>query len=406
MAPAVGVGLAIIQPFGSIEKDGADRIEQSSSLAEGSEGGQELSSTQLPGDSNVAAGSLAIVGSLAPDIEGIVGWINSDPIALRETRGKVVLIDFWTYTCVNCIRTFPFLKVWHSRYADDGLIIVGVHSPEFEFEKDPKNVSNSVLENGISWPVALDNDHITWDNFSNRVWPAKYLIDQEGVLRYRHLGEGNYAETEDQIRGLLIEAGATLDVENFVSLLDQPFDPVFLDSLNAEITRELYTGYARDFHDTQAGGPGYVRQPEYYSDQEAVIFFEEATEMLAHALYFSGFWFVGSDSVRHGQGTTAYEDDISLIYSARTVNTVLGSVRGQPYRVMVTIDGQFLTQEDKGEDIVIDQNGRSYLEVIEPRMYNLIAHPAYSRGHKLRLSSNSADFELFAFTFGVYTAGP
>ena len=302
VAAAVGVGLAIIQPFGSSETDGAEKKSEPYSLAEGSEAQHELSSARLSGDRIGAAGSPAIVGSLALDIEGIASWINSDPIALLETRGKVVLIDFWTYTCVNCIRTFPFLKVWHSRYSDDGLVIVGVHSPEFAFEKDLNNVSNTVEENGITWPVALDNDHVTWDNFSNRVWPAKYLIDQEGALRYRHLGKGNYSETEEQIRRLLMEAGSSLDVGNFVTPSDQPFDPEFLDSLNAEITRELYTGYARDFHDTQAGGPGYVRQPEYYQDQEAVIFFEEPKEMLAHALYFSGFWFLGSDSVRAWPG--------------------------------------------------------------------------------------------------------
>ena len=316
------------------------------------------------------------------------------------------MIDFWTYTCVNCIRTFPFLKIWHSRYADDGLIIVGVHTPEFDFEKDPDNVTNAVAENGITWPVALDNAQVTWDNYSNRAWPTKYLIDQKGVLRYRHLGEGQYAETEEKIRELLAETGADLDGGNFQPLSDQTLDPVFLRAQNAEITRELYTGYGRDFSDTQSGGPGFVRQPEYYQDQEAVIYFEEPKEMLANSIYFSGLWFLGEDLVRHGQGTTGYEDYISLIYSARTVNAVLGSVPGRPYKVQVTIDGQFLTPENKGDDIVIDGNGESYLQVVEPRMYNLVAHPSYTRGHKLRLSSNSADFELFAFTFGVYTSGP
>ena len=124
-------------------------------------------------------------------------------------------------------------------------------------------------------------------------------------------------------------------------------------TVRAEITRELYTGYGRDFSDTQSGGPGFVRQPEYYQDREAVIYFEEPKEMLAHSIYFSGFWFIGEDLVRHGQATSEYEDYISLIYSARTVNAVLGSVAGQPYRVRVTIDGQYLTQENKGDDIVI-----------------------------------------------------
>ena len=403
--------LAIIQPFGSKEGDsGTESVGQRSPLAEGADGESGTSSThgsraRTESSNRPVTARPVAIGSLAPEIEGIATWINSGPVALRESRGKVVLIDFWTYTCVNCIRTFPFLKLWQSRYADNGLIIVGVHSPEFAFEKDPGNVMNAVKENGITWPVALDNSQVTWDNYSNRVWPAKYLIDQAGVLRYRHFGEGQYAETEEKIRELLAEAGADLAGDNFPPLSDQPLDPEFLQSLNAEITRELYTGYGREFSDTQAGRPGFVRQPEYYQDREAVIYFEEPTEMLAHSIYFSGFWFIGEDFVKHGQATADYEDHISLIYSARTVNAVLG-YPGKPYTVRVTIDGGNLTPENKGDDIVLDGNGESYVMVTGPRMYNLVAHPTYARGHKLRMSSNSADFALFAFTFGVYAAGP
>ena len=408
---AAASALAIIQPFGqpfgSNEADGGPENQgQDSSLAGGTNGQADTSPAHRSRALTGPSASPATVGAPAPEIEGIAAWINSEPVVLRESRGKVVLIDFWTYTCVNCIRTFPFLKLWQSRYADDGLIIVGVHSPEFAFEKDPGNVMNAVADNGITWPVALDNGHVTWDNYSNRVWPAKYLIDQAGVLRYRHFGEGQYAETEEKIRELLTEAGADLDGDNFPPLSDQPLDPEFLRSRNAEITRELYTGYGREFSDTQSGRPGFVRQPEYYQDREAVIYFQEPREMLAHSIYFSGFWFVGQDLVRHGQATADYEDYISLIYSARTVNVVLGSVPGRPYRVRVSIDGRSLTPENQGDDIVIDADGESYLMVVEPRMYNLVAHPSYARGHKLRLSSNSADFELFAFTFGVYAAGP
>ena len=174
-AISLGAALTIIQPFASDEKnDGIESPEVSSSV----------STPSLESRSEAEPASLHLtVGTRAPKIEGISAWINSDPIALQETAGKVVLIDFWTYSCVNCIRTFPFLKLWHSRYSDDGLVIVGVHSPEFAFEKDPVNVINAVEENGITWPVALDNDFTTWNNFSNRVWPAKYLIDHAGVLR-------------------------------------------------------------------------------------------------------------------------------------------------------------------------------------------------------------------------------
>ena len=161
--------------------------------------------------------STACTGFPAPEISGIRAWINSGPLTIKELRGKVVLVDFWTDTCVNCIRTFPYLKQWHAKYADDGLVIIGIHSPEFEFEKEYPNVLQATKDNGITWPVAQDNDFETWSNLSNRFWPAKYLIDKDGTVRYTHFGEGGYDETEKQIRTLLEDAGATL--------LENPFEP-------------------------------------------------------------------------------------------------------------------------------------------------------------------------------------
>ena len=141
---------------------------------------------------------------------GIANWINSEPLIMEELQGKVVLIDFWTYTCVNCIRTFPALRDWNAKYSDKGLVIVGVHTPEFDFEKVTKNVTQSTDEYNLTWPVAQDNDFGTWRAYSNRFWPAKYLVDSNGVVRYTHFGEGAYIETEEQIRDLLQEAGADL----------------------------------------------------------------------------------------------------------------------------------------------------------------------------------------------------
>ena len=148
------------------------------------------------------------VGDLAPEFGGIDAWINGGPLTMAELRGKVVLIDFWTYTCINCIRTYPYLKQWNSRYADDGLVIVGVHTPEFDFEKVYDNVVEATQNDALVWTMAQDNDYITWRRYSNRFWPAKYLIDKDGVVRYTHFGEGAYAETEAVIRELLAEAGS------------------------------------------------------------------------------------------------------------------------------------------------------------------------------------------------------
>ena len=346
------------------------------------------------------------VGDLAAEVEGIIAWINSEPLTIEELRGKVVLVDFWTYTCINCIRTFPFLKLWHSRYADDGLVILGVHAPEFEFEKNLDNVVTATRDNGIQWPVALDNDFVTWKNYSNNVWPAKYLIDQEGIVRYTHLGEGAYAETETTIRELLKEAGANLP---FYSLpFDQNLDVVYeyhrilgrnagqlLPDSSSEVTRELYAGYHRALGE-------YAGQVEYYQNQDTLVNFRIPEELSPHLIYLNGPWFVGPESVKHGQDTADYEDYLTIVYSARSVNAVLTSDSGEDYRVRVTMNGENLTPDNKGADVTIGPDGESYVLVTEPRMYNIVENPDYLQRQTLRMSSNSADFGLFAFTFGVY----
>ena len=150
------------------------------------------------------------LGNRAPEFVRLANWINSGPLTMDGLQGQVVLVDFWTYTCINCINTMPALRKWHAKYADAGLVIVGVHSPEFAFERDYDNVVEHTIKYGLEYPVAQDNDFATWKAFNNRYWPAEYLIDQYGVIRYRHFGEGAYAETEKLIRKLLEETGADL----------------------------------------------------------------------------------------------------------------------------------------------------------------------------------------------------
>ncbi len=145
------------------------------------------------------------VGFLAPEVESSGAWINSEPLRLRELRGKVVLIDFWTYSCRNCINTLPFLSMWYKQYSNDGLIIIGVHSPEFFFERDLDNLEKAVERHSIKYPVVQDNDFVIWNAYNNRYWPHKYLIDKRGVIRYHHIGEGAYDETETWIKRLLKE---------------------------------------------------------------------------------------------------------------------------------------------------------------------------------------------------------
>ena len=345
-------------------------------------------------------------GPVAAEVEGIAAWINSQPLTIEELRGKVVLVDFWTYTCINCIRTFPYLKLWHSRYADDGLVILGIHTPEFEFEKDYDNVAQATKDNGIIWPVAQDNDYTTWRNYSNQYWPAKYLIDRDGVVRYQHFGEGAYAETEERIRQYLEEAGADLSDDPLVLPSDQAVDPIFLRTRSAEVTPELYAGYERNYSAALSGGRPYVVQTEYFRNQGQVAELKAPDDPAPHKIYFNGPWLVEAERSKHARRTDGYEDYIALNYSAKSVNAVLTSDSGEPYRVRVTVEGEYLTEQNKGRDVIIGGDGESYLLVTEARLYEVVNNSEYRQRMVLRLSSNSDDFGLFAFTFGVYQEGP
>ena len=348
----------------------------------------------------VAMAGAACTSFTAPEFKGIEAWINSEPLTVKELRGKVVLVDFWTYTCVNCIRTIPYLREWNEKYADDGLVIIGVHSPEFEFEKDYSNVLQATKYHGVTWSVAQDNDFKTWENYSNRFWPAKYLIDEGGVVRYTHFGEGAYDEIEKQIRSLLIDAGASLSSSPSASPGDQPEDQTYIKARRPTVTRELYAG----FFLAELGE--YVRQKEFFRGLGTVVNLEAPDEMKPGVIYFDGQWIVLPEHTRHGRNTTAYDDVLSLVYSARSLNVVLTSESGEPYKIRVKLDGEFLTDENKGEDVRISSSGESFIAVNEPRMYQVIGAPEYSKDNLLTLSSNSDDFGIFAFTFGVYETGP
>ncbi len=345
------------------------------------------------------------VGNQAPELMGTQEWINSGPLTLEELRGKVVLIDFWTYTCVNCLRTLPYLQQWYDRYEDDGLVIVGVHTPEFEFEKDFDNVVQATVTEGVDWPVVQDNEFAVWRSFSNRYWPAKYLIDRHGVVRYRHFGEGKYGETEDWIRTLLQESGAT-GVEMEMPLPeDQARDSKFVSESRGDYTPELFAGWQFVFSHLQGGRGPYIGQREYYENRETVVQFQKPDELEPHLIYFQGPWYVGPQATRHAVESTSYDDYLALVYSARSVNAVLTSESGEPYKVRITVNGDYLTEDNAGGDIMIGEDGESYLWVDEPRLYKIVESPNWMARQELRMASMSNDFGLFSFTFGVYESG-
>ena len=355
-----------------------------------------------------------------PQVDGIDAWLNTDmelAIADLVSEGNVVLVDFWTYTCVNCLRTLPFLRDWWSRYEDDGLVILGIHTPEFEFEKDYDNVVEALGTHDIGWPVAQDNRMVTWRNFENRYWPAKYLFNSRGEMVYSHFGEGHYGETEQQIRNALVEAGADLSDDPLDLPEDQIRDPAFQSAWiagNAQVTPELYAGWERNLGVARVGRHPYVAQFEEYFDSipfgvenaTGVIDVTIPQELQRHVLYFQGQWSVEPERIRHARTTENLEDYLALNYAAKSVNAVLTSDSGEPYQVIVTVDGAMLTPENAGADIQWDENGYSYILVDEPRMYGIVDNPQYLPQSVLTMRSNSDDFGLFAFTFGVYAEGP
>ena len=342
------------------------------------------------------------VGSVAQEIKGISGWINSEPFSIASLQGKVVLVDFWTYTCVNCIRTIPFLKEWYEKYSDEGLVIVGVHTPEFEFEHVRENVEAAVEEFQIKWPVLQDNEMRTWQAFNNMFWPAKYLIDQDGVIQYTHFGEGKYVETELEIRKLLNETGARIDgiVANSDSgpaLNDQASSG----ELATSQTREIYAGLGRNMNSQVP----YIIQVEFYSNpQSTPILLEDPGDHQNHFLYLQGIWINGLESIQHARVTEDLEDYAALKYFGNSVNVVL-QTKGEPYRVYLTVDEGPIPVTDRGADIKVGKDGRTFIFVDQDRMYRLIESPVYG-GHEMKLSSNSNEFVIYAFTFGSYSTGP
>jgi len=367
----------------------------------------------------------------APELRGIDGWINSEPLTLAELRGQVVLLDFWTYSCVNCIRTLPYLKEWDEKYGDHGLVIIGVHTPEFEFEKVKQNVAEAAATHGLTYPIALDNDYATWNAFYNNVWPAKYLIDQDGALRYSHLGEGAYAATEQAIRELLAQTGADLTL----IAPDVSADPLadrqaFSADPGRGITRELYAGYDRNqtlpsmaFVTLMGDTPSYIMAEEYYQQRDADVLYRDPGDHLNHFIYLQGRWHNGPESITHARAAENFADYIAIKFYATTVNAVMsggemlapnddndvsgpGSMRTMPTGVVlrITLDGNPLTPAQAGQDLQFDDAGNSFVLVNQPRMYRLVQLDRFS-SHQLRLGVKAPGLSLFSFTFGAYEDG-
>ncbi len=321
----------------------------------------------------------------APEISAAV-WINSPPLTLSQLRGKVVLIDFWEYTCINCIRTFPYLRRWNRLYGSFGLVIIGVHTPEFAFARDPKRVAEAVQRFGFRFPVAVDSDNRIWQAYHNDSWPAKYLIDKDGWLEYSHLGEGDYATFERLIQQLLKQANPKLD---FSAVRYQP--PPDAPASNAvcrDATPETYLGFMR------ADG---LANPEGYQQLTAVSY--KAVPALALDKFdVSGQWMAMPENVKH-VGNPSSSDHLRLHYRGKSVYLVAGSDDARVIPISVTQDGKPLEPNSRGANVKSGTDGTTYLPVASKRMYYLVGNPHFGE-HLLELDVSQPGVSLYSFAFG------
>ena len=319
---------------------------------------------------------LPVLGQL-PGLEGVGPWFNGPPLTSQELKGKVVLIDFWTYSCINCLRTLPYLKAWDSKYRNDGLVIIGVHAPEFAFERDPANVKKAIADLQVRYPVALDNQYRLWNALHNQYWPAHYFIDARGRIRYFHHGEGEYGMAERVIRQLLAEAGhAPKGAMANESAAGAEAAAAFSDIGSPE----TYIGYSRAERFLSPGG---------LLDDKAKTY--QAAPLALNDWSFEGPWIDNRQSAR----SLAPGAKISFRFHARDLHLVLGSATGKPVRFKVSIDGK-APGKSSGADLTADGTG----VVSGERLYQLIRQKGPVTDKDFTITFLDPGAEAFSFTFG------
>jgi len=349
--PQYGTGLTQFEENQKV-KNALQQLAPSSNSNQNTSGGPMLLPTQTK-------------GVPAPELIPGGQWFNSQPLTLAELRGKVVLVDFWTYSCINCQRTLPYLKQWWSKYQDKGLVIIGVHAPEFEFEKDPKNVQQAIQDFGLEYPIMQDNDFATWRAYNNQFWPAKYLIDKNGNIRYTHFGEGKYDETEKAIQNLLEEAGQSVS-DMTVS------NPEY--SIHSR-TPELYLGYAR---------LQYLSSPESVQPDQ-VSAYTTPQKLPSNTFAYEGNWQVTAEYAAPQAGAKLH-----LAFDAQEVFLVARPKNGNG-QMKILVDGQ---AQNVGEDAP-----EGVVNVSTDRLYKLVKLPSAGQ-HELTIEFPDNNVEIFAFTFG------
>ncbi len=322
----------------------------------------------------------------APELRG-GEWVNSKQLSLVELRGKVILIDFWDYTCVNCLRTLPYIKEWHARYRDKGLVIIGMHAPEFYFARSIENIEKAIKDFKLDYPVVMDNDYQIWHAFANRYWPAKYLVDKDGYVRYYHFGEGNYIETELAIQIFLREINPGIE---FPDPMKPVRDTDYPGVLCYRASPELYLGFSRG----RVGNEGGLT-PDRVVDYKVPEYLQEDVP------YIEGKWVSKPEYIKLAD--SGEEGHLLLKYTASQVNVVINPEGEKDFKVFIMQDGEYVKPEDGGDDVEFDEVGKSYIIVNEPKMYNLVKNKEFDT-RVLKLSSTSGGLAIYAFTFVSCTA--
>lgn len=308
-------------------------------------------------------------------------WLNSEPIVISALRGRVILVEFWDYTCVNCMRALPYVKAWHAKYEEYGLVVVGVHTPKFPFGKNPEYVQRSLERFGISFPVVMDNEGIIAARYNNREYPTVHLIDKHGFIRYQSTGDAGYHATERVLQTLLYDTG----VEEDLPLLMEPLrEEDRAGSICYRPTPELFAGYVK----------GSIGNIEGFSP-ESVVDYADPNVYVEDRIYAVGSWMNDRNSLRH------IERDLGkliLSYHACEVTAVIKPEGDGSVEVLLTQDDDYLTEETRGDDVQFDGAGRSFVLITEPRMYHLVKNHRYGE-HVLTLSTSNDGLALYSFTF-------
>ncbi len=322
---------------------------------------------------------LTVEGDL-PSLSGAVQWLNSPPLTAEALKGKVVLVDFWTYSCINCLRTLPYLKAWAAKYHDQGLVVIGVHAPEFAFERDVGNVTAAMKKLGITYPVAIDNDYTIWRAFDNEYWPAHYFVDAQGKIRFHHFGEGEYEQSERVIQQLLREAGQNQVNNDLVNINAQGVQQA-ADNRDMR-SPETYVGYRRS--------ENFASTPALNPDHEAHYQLPATPQLNQWGV--EGQWSIGPEqaTLNQANGRIAYR------FQARDLHLVLGpGADGKPVRFKVMIDGK-APGDAHGTDVAPDGSG----QVTEQRLYQLVRQSGDIAEHTFSIEFLDSGVAAYAFTFG------